>query len=108
MNDSDKIIEMTTSEQQEQQPSPSTSSPENSPQHHDEQRPKQEKPYLYGWRLYLVQASLYLGLVLSIMDSSAVSTALVTIGAHFNDFVHIQWVVLAYMLTYLGQPDSLN
>uniref|UniRef100_A0A093VGU8 Multidrug resistance protein 3 n=1 Tax=Talaromyces marneffei PM1 TaxID=1077442 RepID=A0A093VGU8_TALMA len=61
-----------------------------------------EKPNLQGWRLYLVHASLYLGLVLSIMDSSAVSTALVTIGAHFDDFVHIQWVVLSYMLTYLG------
>lgn len=39
------------------------------------------------------------------MDSSAVSTALVTIGDHFNDFMHIQWVVLAYMLTYLGRLD---
>lgn len=90
--DSERISETTSG----QQPSPS------SPNNHEQ--PKQQKPYLYGWRLYLVQFSLYLGLVLSIMDSSAVSTALVTIGAHFDDFIHIQWVVLAYMLTYLGQP----
>ncbi|EED14464.1 MFS multidrug transporter, putative [Talaromyces stipitatus ATCC 10500] len=74
----------------------------------DEQNGRQQQlqpppgVHLYGWRLYLVQFSLYLGLILSIMDSSAVSTALVTIGDHFNDFTRIQWVVLAYMLTYLG------
>jgi hypothetical protein len=41
------------------------------------------------------------------MDSSAVSTALVTIGDHFDDFTRIQWVVLAYMLTYLGQSTIM-
>jgi len=40
------------------------------------------------------------------MDSSIVATALVTIGAHFDDFVKLQWVVLAYLLTYLGMTTS--
>lgn len=37
------------------------------------------------------------------MDSSVVATALVTIGNDFNDFLRLQWVVLAYLLTYLGK-----
>lgn len=85
---------------------------------HQQQQQAPPGVHLNGWRLYLVQfryatslrfcsvwlilLSLYLGLILSIMDSSAVSTALVTIGDHFNDFTRIQWVVLAYMLTYTG------
>jgi hypothetical protein len=48
-------------------------------------------------------ASLAFSLILSVMDSSIVATALVTIGAHFDDFVKLQWVVLAYLLTYLGR-----
>lgn len=36
------------------------------------------------------------------MDSSVVATALVTIGEAFEDFEKLQWVVLAYLLTYLG------
>ena len=47
--------------------------------------------------------SLAFSLILSVMDSSIVATALVTIGAHFDDFVKLQWVVLAYLLTYLGR-----
>lgn len=37
------------------------------------------------------------------MDSSIVATALITIGNYFDDFLQIQWVVLAYLLTYLGK-----
>lgn len=37
------------------------------------------------------------------MDSSVVATALVTIGDAFEDFERLQWVVLAYLLTYLGK-----
>lgn len=36
------------------------------------------------------------------MDSIAVSTALITIGDHFNNTAHINWVVLSYMLTDIG------
>ena len=37
------------------------------------------------------------------MDSSIVATALVTIGKDFNDFVRLQWIVLSYLLIYLGK-----
>jgi hypothetical protein len=37
------------------------------------------------------------------MDSSIVSTALVAIGTYFDDFIRVQWVVLAFLLTDLGK-----
>ena len=42
-------------------------------------------------------------LFLGAMDSSIIATALVSIGHHFNDFVTLQWLVLSYLLTYLGE-----
>lgn len=53
-------------------------------------------------------SSLCFGLVLSVMDSSVIATALVTIGNDFNDFMRIQWVVLAYLLTYLGNTAGTS
>lgn len=47
------------------------------------------------------EESLLLSLVLAAMDSSIVATALVTIGGYFDDFESLQWIVLAYLLTYL-------
>ena len=54
-----------------------------------------------GWRLVTVEVCLGLGLFFSAMDSSIVSTALVTIGDYFNGFEKIIWIVLAYHLTYM-------
>lgn len=53
--------------------------------------------------LILVTSSLLLGLMLSIMDTSIVATSLVVIGKDFDDFIHVTWVVLAYLLTYTGR-----
>ena len=50
--------------------------------------------------------SLLFGLLLSGMDSTIVSTALVSIGTYFDDFVNVQWIVLAYLLSYLGKGIS--
>jgi MFS family permease len=47
-------------------------------------------------------ASLCLGLVLSFLDSSIVSTALVTIGTDFHSLSDINWIALAYTLSDLG------
>ncbi|KAI5307058.1 hypothetical protein KEM56_005236 [Ascosphaera pollenicola] len=55
-----------------------------------------------GWRLYIIQFCLLFCLTLSVMDSSAVSTALMSIGDHFNNTMNIQWVVLSYILSDLG------
>ncbi|KAI5295855.1 hypothetical protein KEM52_006698 [Ascosphaera acerosa] len=41
-------------------------------------------------------------LLMGFMESSAVGTIVVTIGKDFNDSLHVQWVVLAYLLAYLG------
>lgn len=43
------------------------------------------------------------GLLFSVMDTTIVSTALVSIATDLNDFQNMYWVVLAYMLSYLGQ-----
>lgn len=59
-----------------------------------------------GWSL-LTQYSLCLALFLGGIDSSIVATALVTIGRDFNDLVQLQWVVLAYLLTYLGTKQKI-
>jgi MFS family permease len=46
--------------------------------------------------------SLSSGLFLSLMDSTIVATALYTIGADLNSLGLINWVALAYTLSYLG------
>ncbi|RCI08715.1 hypothetical protein L249_4762 [Ophiocordyceps polyrhachis-furcata BCC 54312] len=48
------------------------------------------------------QRSLLLGLLFSTIDTSIVSTSLVTISRELNDFVNAPWIVLAYLLTYMG------
>ncbi|KUJ13197.1 MFS multidrug transporter-like protein [Mollisia scopiformis] len=53
-------------------------------------------------RLILLSTALCLGLFLSFLDSSIVSTALVTIGTDFNSLSNINWVALAYTLCDLG------
>lgn len=42
------------------------------------------------------------GLLFSVMDTTIVSTALVTISEDLDDFQDMYWVVLAYLLSYLG------
>lgn len=37
------------------------------------------------------------------MDTTIVSTALVTIATDLDDFHNMYWVVLAYMLSYIGK-----
>jgi MFS family permease len=46
--------------------------------------------------------SLSIGLFLSFLDSSIVATSLFTIGTEFNDIKRVNWVALAYTLSYLG------
>lgn len=51
---------------------------------------------------------MFLGLILSAMDSSVIATALVPIGHYFDDFITLQWLVLSYLLTYLGMFSCLD
>ncbi|PSR88562.1 major facilitator superfamily domain-containing protein [Coniella lustricola] len=42
------------------------------------------------------------GLLFSVMDTTIVSTALVSIATDLQDFSNMYWVVLAYILSYIG------
>jgi MFS family permease len=48
------------------------------------------------------RSSLCLGLFLAMLDSSIVATSLFTIGVEFDALQQINWVALAYTLTYLS------
>ncbi|KAJ6443901.1 MFS multidrug transporter [Purpureocillium lavendulum] len=53
-------------------------------------------------RRTLLFMSLLVSLLFSSLDTSIVSTALITISHELNDFVNAPWIVLAYLLTYMG------
>ncbi|KAJ3467284.1 hypothetical protein MRS44_004848 [Fusarium solani] len=55
-----------------------------------------------GPRQAVLVISLLAGLLFSSLDTSIVSTSLVTISHDLNDFVNAPWIVLAYLLTYMG------
>lgn len=48
------------------------------------------------------------GLLFSVMDTTIVSTALVTIATDLQNFKDMYWVVLAYMLSYLGKKPIIS
>lgn len=50
----------------------------------------------------LIAVRLLAGLLFSTLDTSIVSTSLVTISNDLNDFTNAPWVVLSYLLTYMG------
>lgn len=53
-------------------------------------------------RFWLLTLGLCLGLFLSFIDSSIVATSLYSIGTDFADLESVNWVALAYTLSYLG------
>ncbi|KJZ75925.1 hypothetical protein HIM_04749 [Hirsutella minnesotensis 3608] len=55
-----------------------------------------------GVRQVVVIVSLLVGLLFSSLDTSIVSTSLITISHELNDFVNAPWIILAYLLTYMG------
>ncbi|KAI1265897.1 major facilitator superfamily transporter [Xylariaceae sp. FL1019] len=54
------------------------------------------------WRLMLLGLGVSIGLFLSFLDTSIVATSLVTIGTDFNNVEEVNWVALAYTLSYLA------
>ncbi|KAK2044128.1 major facilitator superfamily transporter [Colletotrichum somersetense] len=54
------------------------------------------------WRFWALSVGLCLGLFLSMLDASIVATSLYTIGTDFESMDLINWVALAYTLTYLS------
>ncbi|KAH6894148.1 major facilitator superfamily domain-containing protein [Thelonectria olida] len=61
-----------------------------------------QKHSVSGPRQVVLVLSLLTGLLFSSLDTSIVSTSLVTISQDLNDFVNAPWIVLAYLLTYMG------
>ncbi|GAB1319025.1 Major facilitator superfamily transporter [Madurella fahalii] len=54
------------------------------------------------WKWTILILGVAFGLFLSILDSAIVATSLVSISAEFGDVGSINWVALAYTLTYLS------
>ncbi|KAL6694797.1 major facilitator superfamily domain-containing protein [Trichoderma pleuroticola] len=61
-------------------------------------RPSQVK----GLHQAVLVITLLVGLLISTLDTTIVSTSLVTISNDLDDFVNAPWIVLAYLLTYMG------
>ncbi|KAK4134203.1 MFS general substrate transporter [Trichocladium antarcticum] len=61
-----------------------------------------QAPALPKLRYVLLVTGPALGLFLSMLDSSIVATSMLTIAAEFGDVDSINWVALAYTLTYLS------
>ncbi|KAI0096684.1 MFS general substrate transporter [Hypoxylon sp. NC0597] len=57
---------------------------------------------VHGWRQITLIATQLIGLLFSAIDASIVSTSLVTISIGLQDFLNAPWVVLSYLLAYLG------
>ncbi|KAI2617048.1 MFS general substrate transporter [Hypoxylon sp. NC1633] len=54
------------------------------------------------WRQVTLIATQLVGLLFSALDASIISTALVTISTDLHDFLNAPWIVLSYLLAYLG------
>ncbi|KFY77332.1 hypothetical protein V499_03250 [Pseudogymnoascus sp. VKM F-103] len=57
---------------------------------------------LEGWRLGGVTTALLLGLFLATLETSITATALVSIGEDFSATTTTTWVVISYLLSYMG------
>ena len=62
-----------------------------------------DKPeYMKGWRLYMLTAGIWITLFLSTLETTIVSTSLLSIADALSGFEERNWVVTAYFLTYTG------
>ncbi|KAI1074625.1 major facilitator superfamily transporter [Whalleya microplaca] len=60
------------------------------------------RPGIPTWRLLFLYLGLSSGLFLSFLDTSIVTTSLFSMALEFNDLEQVNWVALAYNLTYLS------
>ncbi|KAK3905124.1 drug resistance transporter EmrB/QacA subfamily [Staphylotrichum tortipilum] len=58
--------------------------------------------YMHGWRLYALTAGIWIALFLSTLETTIVSTSLLSIADALSGFEERNWVVTAYFLTYTG------
>ncbi|CRG91968.1 Multidrug resistance protein 3 [Talaromyces islandicus] len=62
--------------------------------------PKPEITYLHGTRFYLLTLAVWICIFFANIESSIVSTSLVTITNGFGSFSQADWIVSAYQITY--------
>ncbi|KAK1147259.1 hypothetical protein N8T08_001998 [Aspergillus melleus] len=60
------------------------------------------RPVIATWRLAIILLCIAIGLFLSLMDTTIVSTMLYTISDEFGGFRMSSWIVLSYTLSYVG------
>jgi predicted MFS family arabinose efflux permease len=63
---------------------------------------QQQQQSLSGWRLRLVLAATFIGLCLSLLDTTIVAVSLPTIAEHFDEFDRSTWIINAYIITYMA------
>ncbi|KAF4469185.1 MFS-type transporter [Fusarium albosuccineum] len=61
-----------------------------------------ESKYMRGWKLFLLTSALWMSLFLSTLETTIVSTSLVSITNALNGFILRDWIVTSYLLTYTG------
>uniref|UniRef100_A0A093UWI9 Putative transporter C3H1.06c n=1 Tax=Talaromyces marneffei PM1 TaxID=1077442 RepID=A0A093UWI9_TALMA len=61
---------------------------------------EQPKIYLSGWRLHVLTAGMWIALFLSTVETTIVSTSLVSITNALSGFDKRDWIVTSYLLTY--------
>ncbi|KAL1970237.1 hypothetical protein VTN77DRAFT_5397 [Rasamsonia byssochlamydoides] len=64
--------------------------------------PDTSNPYLMGWRLYLTTVGLLICLYLVNIETTIVSTSLITITDNLHGFNRTSWIVTGYLITYTG------
>ncbi|KAI0391812.1 major facilitator superfamily transporter [Xylariaceae sp. FL0594] len=69
------------------------------PHHFHHRHHREEYPTI---RLILLGVGLLVGLFLSFLDTAIVATSLFSIGTDLGDMERVNWVALAYTLSYLG------
>ncbi|KAA8905057.1 major facilitator superfamily transporter [Sphaerosporella brunnea] len=79
----------------------SSTGPSEKPSDQDN-RDSEERVFPTGWRLHLLTFALCLSLLLSTLETTIVSTALVSIANALKHFEQSGWVVTAYLLAYTG------
>ncbi|OKL63826.1 hypothetical protein UA08_01090 [Talaromyces atroroseus] len=58
--------------------------------------------FLKGWRLYITTLGLMVCLYLVNVETTVVSTSLITIANGFHSFNRTSWIVTGYLITYTG------
>ncbi|KAK6852975.1 hypothetical protein PG995_011526 [Apiospora arundinis] len=61
-----------------------------------------QRNYIQGWRLYTLIFALFLSLLLSFLETTIVSTSLVSITNALGGFEQRDWIVTSYLITYTG------